>query len=152
MAGEQAPLREQRPRIVPVDKCLIADAGFHFVRNAFVHSSQSHHQFPLYAQRPPVVPSPRGSLLPPVSPLCTISLSCLPIANSPISTVVFHFSSKLPYTQITQGLLPTAGYKFDLNSCHCPIANSLIATAENRSLGETVIAATVFHFVPKSLP
>ena len=147
----QAPLSDQRPRIVPVDKCLISDAAFHFVRSA-VHSSQSHHHFPLYAQRPPVVPSPVGSWPPPVSPLCTTSLSCLPIAKNPISPAVFHFSSKLSHTQISQGLIPTAGFKSDLNSCHCPRANRLIATAGYRPVADTVIVATVFHFVPNSLP
>ena len=147
----QAPLSDQRPRIVPVDKCLISDAAFHFVRSA-VHSSQSHHHFPLYAQRPPVVPSPVGSRPPPFSPLCTTSLSCLPIAKNPISPAVFHFSSKLSHTQITQGLIPTARFKLDLNSCHCPRANRLIATAGYRPVADTVIVATVFHFVPNSLP
>ncbi|XDA72276.1 hypothetical protein R6Z07M_002555 [Ovis aries] len=84
--------------------------------NSAVHSSQSHHHFPLYAQRPPVVPSPVGSRPPPVSPLCTTSLSCLPIAKNPISPAVVHFSSELPGTQITQGLIPTARFKLDLNS------------------------------------
>ena len=31
---------------------LVADAGFHVVRNAFVHSSLSHHQVPLYLYGP----------------------------------------------------------------------------------------------------
>ena len=99
-----------------------------------------------------MVPSPRGSRPPPVSPLCTTSLSCRPIANNPISPVVFHFSSKLSHTQITQDLIPTAGFKFDLNSCHYPIANSLIATAGYRPIADTVIAATLYHSVPRSLP
>ena len=110
----------------PIDKCLIAVAGFHFVRIA-IHASQSqksqsHRRLPLGVQLPPTVSSPIGSRPPPVSPLCTTTLSCLPIANNPISTVVFHFSSKLPHTPIAQGLISTAWFNFDLYSV--PLSHS----------------------------
>ena len=106
----QHPLTVPTPSQRPIDKCLIAVAGFHFVRNA-VHSSQSHRRLPLCVQLPPTVSSPMGSRPPQVSPLCTTMLSCLPI-----STVVFQFSSKLSHTPFAQGLITTAWFNFDLYS------------------------------------
>lgn len=121
------PLRAT-PSQRPMDKCLIAGAGFHFVRTA-VHSSQSpksqsHRRLPLCVQLPPTVSSPLGSR-PLVFPSCTTTLSCLPIASSPDSTVVFHFSSKLCHTPIAQGLITTAGFTLEL--CSFPLSPSKVS-------------------------
>ena len=82
---------------------------------------------------------------PPDFTLCT-TLVQRPIANNPIRTVVFHFSSALPYSQ-RPGPHPTTGCNFDPL---CPIAPAGLpvrASPSRRPINNYLLADPRAHFV-----
>ena len=101
--------------------------------------SQRRHQLSLCPQHFSTFSFPTASPPPPDFTLCT-TLVQRPIANNPIRTVVFHFSSALPYSQ-RPGPHPTTWCNFDPLCPIAPAGRPVRASPSRRPINNCV------HFV-----